>query len=46
MCENGIDVGYIQNSAGHEKTDTSRLYIQLSHNVVKKAVSPLNNLNI
>lgn len=46
MSENGIDVGYIQNSAGHKHTDTSRIYINLSHNVVKNAVSPLNNINL
>jgi integrase/recombinase XerD len=46
MKYNGIDIGYIQNSAGHKHTDTSRLYIQLSHNVVKNAVSPLNNIKL
>jgi integrase/recombinase XerD len=46
MSENGIDVGYIQNSAGHKKTDTTRIYIQLSQNIVKKAISPLNNIDL
>lgn len=33
-------------SAGHKKTDTTRMYIQLSHNLVKMAKSPLNNIRI
>jgi len=46
MAENGVDLGYIQRSAGHESPITTTRYIHMSHNLVKMAKSPLNNIKL
>lgn len=46
MAENGIDLGYIQRSAGHENPITTTRYVHMSHNLVKMAKSPMNNIKI
>jgi len=46
LVENGIDISLIQKIAGHKRQSTTLLYTQISHNIVSKIESPLNNINL
>jgi len=44
MVEKGIDISLIQKLAGHKKQATTLLYTHISHNIVSKIPSPLENI--
>jgi site-specific recombinase XerD len=41
MLENGTDISIIQKIAGHKKTDTTRIYAQVSNQMLKTANTPI-----
>ena len=41
MLESGTDISIIQKIAGHAKTDTTRIYTQVSTQLLRKAVLPI-----
>lgn len=41
MLESGTDISIIQNILGHRKTDTTRIYAQVSTQLLKKAILPI-----
>lgn len=41
MLESGTDISIIQKIAGHAKTDTTRIYAQVSTQLLKKAILPI-----
>jgi len=46
MVENGVDINLIQHQAGHASVKTTCIYIHMSHNIVNKIESPINNIRI
>ena len=38
MLESGTDISIIQKIAGHSKTDTTRIYAQVSTQLLQKAI--------
>lgn len=46
MVENGIDINLIQRIAGHSNVKTTAIYTHISHNLISKIQSPLNNITL
>lgn len=46
MVERGVDISLIQKLAGHQNQSTTLLYTHISHNIVSKIPSPLENISI
>ncbi len=46
MVENGTDINLIQKIAGHSNVKTTLLYTHISHNLINKITSPINNIKI
>lgn len=46
MVENGTDIHLIQKLAGHSSVKTTAIYTHISHNVISKINSPLNQIAI
>ena len=46
MVENGIDINLIQKWLGHSSIKTTNIYTHISHNLISKIKSPLENINI
>jgi site-specific recombinase XerD len=46
MVENGIDINLIQKLAGHSNVKTTAIYTHISHNLISKINSPLNNISL
>jgi len=46
MCENETDINLIQKIAGHSDVKTTLIYTYISHNIVSKINSPLNNIRL
>ena len=44
MVENGTDLGLIQKLAGHNNIKTTQIYTHISHNLISKINSPLQNI--
>lgn len=44
MVENGTDINLIQRLAGHSSVKTTAIYTHISHNIISKINSPLNNI--
>jgi len=45
MVENGTDINLIQRLAGHASVKTTAIYTHISHNIVSKIQSPINNIH-
>jgi len=46
LLENGTDLWYIQSLLGHSSSKTTKLYTQVSRQIVKDIKSPIEKLNI
>lgn len=46
MVENGVDINLIQRLAGHNSVKTTAIYTHISHNIVSKIQSPINNIKL
>lgn len=46
MVENGTDINLIQRLAGHKSVTTTAIYTHISHNLISKIQSPINNINL
>ena len=46
MVENGVDINLIQRLAGHASVKTTTIYTHISHNIISKIKSPIDNINI
>lgn len=46
MCENGTEINLIKEIAGHSDVKTTLIYTHISHNIVSKINSPLNNIKL
>ena len=46
MVENGVDINLIQRLAGHNSAKTTAIYTHISHNIVRKIQSPINNIKL
>ena len=46
LVEAGIDINLIQKLAGHSNVKTTLLYTHISHNLISKIQSPLNNIKL
>lgn len=46
LVENGIDINLIQKLAGHSNVKTTLRYTHISHNLISRIPSPLNNIQI
>lgn len=46
MVENGTDINLIQKLAGHNQVKTTMIYTHISHNLISKIQSPLNNIKL
>lgn len=46
MVENGIDIALISKLAGHSNVKTTAIYTHISHNLISKINSPLNNIRL
>lgn len=44
MVESGVDINLIQKIAGHSNVKTTMIYTHISHNLISKINSPLNNI--
>ncbi len=44
MVEQGIDINLIQKIAGHSNVKTTAIYTHISHTLISKIQSPLNNI--
>lgn len=44
LVENGVDINLISKIAGHSQVKTTLIYTHISHNIVSKIQSPLNNI--
>lgn len=44
MVENGIDINLIQKIAGHSNVKTTNIYTHISHNLISKIKSPLEQI--
>ncbi len=45
MVENGTDINLIQRLAGHNNVKTTSIYTHISHNLISRIQSPLNQIN-
>lgn len=46
MLENGTDLNIIQRIAGHNSVKTTAIYAHISHNMISKVQSPINQIRI
>jgi site-specific recombinase XerD len=46
MVENGLDINIIQRLAGHSNVKTTAIYTHISHNLISKINSPINQIRI
>lgn len=46
MVEMGTDINLIQRLAGHSNVKTTSIYCHISHNLISKIQSPINNINL
>jgi site-specific recombinase XerD len=46
MVENGTDINLIQKIAGHNNVKTTMIYTHISHNLISKIQSPINNIKL
>lgn len=46
MVENGVDINLIQRIAGHSSVKTTAIYTHISHNIISKIMSPLDNIKM
>jgi len=46
MVENGVDINLIQRLAGHNSPKTTAIYTHISHNIVSRIPSPINNIQL
>jgi integrase/recombinase XerD len=46
MVENGVDINLIQRILGHSSVKSTLIYTHISHNLISKIPSPLNNINL
>jgi site-specific recombinase XerD len=46
MVEMGTDINLIQRIAGHSNVKTTSIYCHISHNIISKIQSPINNIQI
>lgn len=46
MVESGVDINLIQRLAGHSNVKTTAIYTHISHNLISKIQSPLNNITL
>ena len=46
LLEQGTDISIIQKIAGHQNLNTTRIYTHISHNLISKTVSPLNQIRL
>ena len=46
MVEAGVDINLIQKLAGHSNVKTTNIYTHISHNVISKIPSPLQQINL
>ncbi len=46
MVEAGTDINLIQKLAGHSSVKTTSIYTHISHNLISKIQSPLNNISL
>lgn len=46
MVENGTDINLIQRLAGHSSAKTTAIYTHISHNIISKIQSPLNQIKL
>lgn len=46
LAEQGTDIRLIQRIAGHANSKTTDLYLHLSHNLISKINSPINNIKL
>lgn len=46
MAENGIDINLIQRLAGHSNVKTTAIYTHISHNLISKINSPIQQIRL
>jgi site-specific recombinase XerD len=46
LVEKGVDINLISKLAGHQNVKTTLIYTHISHNIVSKIPSPLENISI
>lgn len=46
MVENGIDINLIQKIAGHSNVKTTNIYTHISHNLISRIKSPLEQIKL
>jgi len=46
MVESGVDINLIQRILGHSSVKTTAVYTHISHNLISKIQSPLNNISL
>lgn len=46
MVENGVDINLIQRLAGHNSPKTTAIYTHISHGIISRIPSPINNITI
>ena len=46
MVENGTDINLIQRIAGHSSVKTTATYTHISHLLISKINSPINNIRL
>lgn len=46
MVENQVDINLIQRLAGHKSVKTTAIYTHISHNIISKIQSPINNISL
>jgi site-specific recombinase XerD len=46
MVEKGVDINLIQKLLGHSSVKTTNIYTHISHNLISKISSPLNEINL
>lgn len=46
LMEQGTDINLIQKLAGHSNVKTTQIYCHISHNLISKINSPINNINL
>jgi len=46
MVESGVDINLIQKLLGHNNVKTTNIYLHISHNLINKIHSPLENIKL
>jgi integrase/recombinase XerD len=46
LVEQGCDIALVQKIAGHSNIKTTNLYLHISHNLISKIQSPLNQIQL